>query len=181
MTLFLKPNQTKPNFFKPTPDSSFLYTRSFPSSTWIFEEILAWNIYAIITLRSSWQLPPAHLLLDSAPNLGPLISLWEINKFENCWYKSFRILEALKLLFQQFLNLSSSQRDMSGPILGALSNNRWSGVISEMKRSDTVKTWYAVERRKSYCKNCKKRSSERNKLECIQWYFDVTILWWRKF
>ncbi len=28
------------------------------------------------------------------------------------------------LLFQQFLNLSSSQRDMSGPILGDLSNNR---------------------------------------------------------
>ncbi len=25
-----------------------------------------------------------HLLLDSAPNLGPLISRWEINKFENC-------------------------------------------------------------------------------------------------
>ncbi len=50
--------------------------------------------------------PPDHLLLDSAPN---------------------RILEALKLLFQQFLNLSSSQRDMSGPRLGALSNNKWSG------------------------------------------------------
>jgi hypothetical protein len=27
---------------------------------------------------------PDHLLLDSAPNLGPLISRWEINKFENC-------------------------------------------------------------------------------------------------
>ncbi len=27
---------------------------------------------------------PDHLLLDSAPNLGPLISHWEINKFENC-------------------------------------------------------------------------------------------------
>jgi hypothetical protein len=30
-------------------------------------------------------------------------------------------------LFQQFLYLSSSQKDMSGPILGALSNNRWAG------------------------------------------------------
>ncbi len=29
-------------------------------------------------------------------------------------------------MFQQFLNLSSSQQDMSGPTLGALSNNRWS-------------------------------------------------------
>ncbi len=27
---------------------------------------------------------PDHLFLDSAPNLGPLISCWEINKFENC-------------------------------------------------------------------------------------------------
>ncbi len=52
--------------------------------------------------------PSDHLLLDSAPNLGPLISCWEINKLENCWYKSVRILEVLKLLFQQFLNLSSS-------------------------------------------------------------------------
>ncbi len=54
---------------------------------------------------------PDHLLLDSTPNLGPLISCWEINSFENCWYKSVRIIEVLKLLFQQFLNLSSSQRD----------------------------------------------------------------------
>ncbi len=61
-----------------------------------------------------------------APNLGPLISRREINKFETCWYKSVRILKVLKLLFQQFLNLSSSQR---GPILGALSSNRWSWGI----------------------------------------------------
>ncbi len=30
------------------------------------------------------MVPTDHLLLDSAPNLGPLISPWEINKFENC-------------------------------------------------------------------------------------------------
>ncbi len=72
------------------------------------------------------KLPPDHLLLDSAPNLGPLISRWEINKFESFWYKSVRILGVLKVLFQQFLNLSSPQRDISGPILGALSYNRWS-------------------------------------------------------
>ncbi len=69
-------------------------------------------------LKVSYIMPPDHLFLDSAPNLGPLKSLWEINKFENCWYKSVsRTLEVLKLLFQQFLNLSSSQRDTSGPIL----------------------------------------------------------------
>jgi hypothetical protein len=83
--------------------------------------------YVSTTRMWRTELPPDHLLLDSAPNLGPLISSWEINKFENCWYKSVRILEILKLLFQQFLNLSSSQRDMSGLILGDLSNNRWSG------------------------------------------------------
>ncbi len=78
------------------------------------------------------NIPPDHRLLDSAPNLGPLISCWEhFNTFENCWYKGVRILEVLKLLFQQFLNLSSSQRDMSGPILADRSNNRWSGVTPQ--------------------------------------------------
>jgi hypothetical protein len=28
--------------------------------------------------------PPDHLLLDSAPNIGPLISRWELDKFKNC-------------------------------------------------------------------------------------------------
>ncbi len=27
---------------------------------------------------------PDHLLLDSAPNIGPLISRWELDKFKNC-------------------------------------------------------------------------------------------------
>jgi hypothetical protein len=72
-------------------------------------------------------MPPDHLFSGSALNLGPHTSRWEINKFENCWYKSVRILEVLELLFQQFMNLSSSQRDMSDPILGDLSNNGWSG------------------------------------------------------
>ncbi len=71
------------------------------------------------------SIPPNHLLLDTASNLGPLISRWEINRFENFRYKSVRILEVPKLLFQQFLNLSGFQRDMCGPILGDLSNNRW--------------------------------------------------------
>ncbi len=88
-----------------------------------------WNKIQQKHLRSC--LPLDHLLLDSAPNLGPLISHWEINKFENCWYKSARILEVLQLLFRQFLNLWNSQWDMSGPILGALSNNRWSRGINQ--------------------------------------------------
>ncbi len=74
-------------------------------------------------------LPPDRLLLDSAPNHGPLISCWELDKLENCWNKSFRSSRILKLLYQQFPNLLISQRDMSGPRLGALANKRWSGGI----------------------------------------------------
>ncbi len=73
------------------------------------------------------KIPPQyHILFDSSSNLGPLISRWEINKFENCWYKRVRILEVLKHLFQNFLNLSTSQRDMSGPKSWDLFNNRLS-------------------------------------------------------
>ncbi len=87
--------------------------------------MVLWGNFSV----NGWT-PPGHLLLDSVPNLGPLISRWEINKFENCWYKSVRILQVLKLFFQQFLNLSSSQRDSSGPRFGALSKNRWSEGIT---------------------------------------------------
>jgi hypothetical protein len=34
-----------------------------------------------------------------APNLGPLISRWKINKFENCWFKSVRISEVYTKAF----------------------------------------------------------------------------------
>ncbi len=72
--------------------------------------------------------PPDHLLLDRSSNIGPLISCWELHKFKNSWNKSFRTSKILTLLYQQFSNLLISQRDMSGPRLGALSNNRWSGA-----------------------------------------------------
>ncbi len=71
-------------------------------------------------------IPHDHLLLDSAPNIGPLITCWELDKCKNCRNKSFRTSRILILLYQQFLNLLISQRYMSGPRLGALSNNRWS-------------------------------------------------------
>jgi hypothetical protein len=87
------------------------------------------NAVNLVDAGQQWWVSRYHLLLDSAPNLGPLISRWEINKFESCWCsKSVRILEVLKLFFQQFSNLSSFQQDMNGPILGALSNNRWLGI-----------------------------------------------------
>ncbi len=101
--------------------------------------------YRNASFRKMNGIPHYHLLLDSAPNLGPLISRWEIHNFENCWNKSVRILEVLKLLFQQFLNVSSSQRDMSDPILGTLSNNWWSwGTVLPMRLSQTV--WYVFKK-----------------------------------
>jgi hypothetical protein len=84
------------------------------------------------SLVTSTMLPRDHLLLlDRSPNIGvigPLISRWELDKFNNCWNKSFRTSKILPLLYQQFSNLLNSKRDMSGPKLGALSNNRWLGV-----------------------------------------------------
>ncbi len=56
------------------------------------------------------------LILDQS------LSRWELDKFKNCWNKSFRASRILTLLYQQFSNLLISQRDMSGPRLGALSN-----------------------------------------------------------
>jgi hypothetical protein len=79
------------------------------------------------------NIPRNHLLLDSAPNIGPLISRWELDKFRNCWNKSFRTSKILTLLYHQFSNFLISQRVMSGPRLGTLSNNRWSGGTEERK------------------------------------------------
>ncbi len=80
------------------------------------------------------DVPPDHLLLDRSPNIEPLISRWELDKFKNCWNKSFRTSRILTLLYQQFSNLLISQRDMGGPRLGALSNDRWSRVGSWLYR-----------------------------------------------
>ncbi len=86
------------------------------------------SVAKIINLiKSTLLVPPGHLLLDSVPKIGPLISRWELDKFKNCWNKSFRTSKILTLLYQQFSNLSISQWYMNGPRLGALSNNRWSG------------------------------------------------------
>ncbi len=83
----------------------------FVFTLWSYEiSVLIVKVPASVVFHCSLpanKVPPDHVLLDSAPNL-----------------------EVLKLLFQQFLNLSTSQRDISGPILGALSNNRCPGGTS---------------------------------------------------
>ncbi len=56
--------------------------------------------------------------------LGPLISCWELDKFKDCRNQSFKPSKILTLLYQQLSNLLISKRDMGGPGLGALSNNR---------------------------------------------------------
>ncbi len=92
------------------------------------------------------NVPSIHniLILDRSPNLGPLMSRWEINNFKSRWYKSVKILEVLKLLFQQFLNLSSSQQDMSGPRLWDLSNNR---ILGSTKVSSSLTSSFALQRK----------------------------------
>jgi hypothetical protein len=71
---------------------------------------------------------PNHLLLDRSPNIEPLISCLEVDKIKKLLKKSSRAYKILTILYQKFSNLSISQRDMSGPRLGALFNNRRSGV-----------------------------------------------------
>jgi hypothetical protein len=84
----------------------------------------------VVLLTVSSSILPDHLLLDRSPNIGPLISRWGLDKFRNCWNKSYRTPRMLTLLYQQFSNFWISQRDMSGPRLGALFNNRWSwGIV----------------------------------------------------
>ncbi len=41
-------------------------------------------------LVHSTEIPPDHLSLDMSPNIGPLISRWELDKFKNRWNKSFK-------------------------------------------------------------------------------------------
>jgi hypothetical protein len=41
------------------------------------------HVWNLTTAPPFLNIPPDHLLLDSALNLGPIISCWEINKFEN--------------------------------------------------------------------------------------------------
>jgi hypothetical protein len=77
-----------------------------------------------ITDNGESEVPPDHLFLDSAPNLGPLISRSELDTFKNFWNKRFKTSKILIFLYQQFLNSLISQQDMSGPRLGALSSNR---------------------------------------------------------
>ncbi len=65
--------------------------------------------------------PRDHLLLDSVPNLGPLISRWKINKLiQKC-----QDVKVSKAFVSAIFEFAKFQRDMSGPILGYLSNNRW--------------------------------------------------------
>jgi hypothetical protein len=91
---------------------------SCPAAEWVTSQL--WHVHGV---------PPDHLFLDSVPNLGPLISRWKLHKFKNSQNKSFRTSKILTLLYQQSSNLLVSQPDMSGPRLGTLSNNRWSGGI----------------------------------------------------
>ncbi len=86
-------------------------------------------LFAGVQISYSRWITPNHLSLDRSPKIGPLISRWEFDKLKNCWNKSFRTSKILTHLYQQLSNLLIFQQDISGPRLGALSNNRWLGSI----------------------------------------------------
>jgi hypothetical protein len=100
-------------------------------SKWLRCSRTPWS-WTVPEPRSSsciFRYTPDHLSLDKSPNIWPLIYRWELDKLKSRWNKSVRTSTILTLLYQQFLHLLISQRDMSGPRLRALSNNRWSGGI----------------------------------------------------
>jgi hypothetical protein len=119
---------------------------------------------------------PDHLLLDRSPNIGRLIFRWELDKFKNCWNKSFRTSKTLTLLYQQFSNLLISQRDMSDPRLGALSHNRWSGD-TYCTRPNKLLTSHALTKRTH---DCWARTDDREEQKLSRlpgsWRFFLLIL-----
>jgi hypothetical protein len=74
------------------------------------------------------MVPHDHLLLDSALNLGPLISCWEINKLKKLLIQKCQDFRGSKAFVSAIFEFVKFQ-DMSGPILGNLCNNRRSGGI----------------------------------------------------
>ncbi len=90
---------------------------------------------------------PRSPILDRSPNVGPLISRWELDKFKNCWNISCRTSKILTLLYPQFSNLLISQRDMSSQRLGALSKNRWSGGNSKLSKTSVENFIFSFELR----------------------------------
>jgi hypothetical protein len=79
---------------------------------------------------------PDHLLLDSAPNLGPLISRSEINKFENCSCTSVRILEVLNAFVSAIFEfVEFPTRYEWSNIRRPVQNNRCSGYFFEFEWS----------------------------------------------
>jgi hypothetical protein len=94
--------------------------------------------------ESSSEYPPITYYWTAVPLiLDHSYLVVKLKSSKIAYTKSVRILEVLKLLFQQFLNLSSSQRDMSGPIIGDLSNNRISGG-SDQTHGNTQLTSFAA-------------------------------------
>ncbi len=78
-------------------------------------------------LRKVLCVPPDHLLLYWSPNIGPLVSHWVLDKFKIVQTKALEPLKSWHFCISNFWNFFISQEDMSGPRLGALSNNRWLG------------------------------------------------------
>ncbi len=130
----------------PHPPNIFTFISD--TSTYIWTYIKDFHIYPIsrkllLKYTKNFKL---YQYIKYVKVYSPLISRWELDKFKNCWNKSFRTSKILTLSYQQFSNLSISQQDMSGPRLGALSKNRWSGVpvISGMSLFVRIYFWIII-------------------------------------
>jgi hypothetical protein len=114
-----RPGRTGRSFFRPCEP------RGNNTKSWLGQTMMIYKtgdmgrrLYSTITYYRTGL-----LILDHSYLVGNLTNA------KNCRNKSFITSRILTLLYQQFSNLLISQRDMSGPRLGALPNNRWSGVV----------------------------------------------------
>jgi hypothetical protein len=90
--------------------SMLLDLRSISRFTFYIDGRIPWNAHLmhyshekfVRFFLSAHFVPHGHLLWDRTPNIEPLISRWELDKFKNCWNKSFRTSKILTLLYQQF-------------------------------------------------------------------------------
>jgi hypothetical protein len=101
-------------------DDLFVTLREYEASGELRETLLLYE-----------RVPPDHLLLDSAPNLGPLIFRWEIDKFENFRHKCQDFRGSKAFVSANFW-ICQVPNEIRVVHIGDLSNKRWSGRIGKV-------------------------------------------------
>jgi hypothetical protein len=81
----------------------FTYRKWICISNVLYEDPRRGSLTHVFSVMDEY--PPDHLLLGRSSNIGPFISRWELDKFKNCWNKSFRASKIQTLSYQQFSSL----------------------------------------------------------------------------